>query len=116
MLDTPSSMSDCSDLFGWCRGTTCSRATEKQKICWGEDIVCYTTSVKSRYSQGADRAHRSHSMKYKAHTLIASILLYPAVVAVADEDTAMLRRVADSVLKQTARRLVDRSTGETITE
>ena len=32
------------------------------------------------------------------------------------DDTALLQRVADSILRQTSRQLIDRSTGQTFTE
>jgi unsaturated rhamnogalacturonyl hydrolase len=50
---------------------------------------------------------------------LLAIFLVGAIVSpvrAQEEDLTALRRVADSVLKQTTRRLIDRSTGETITD
>lgn len=54
-----------------------------------------------------------------ARLLVAVALpLYPLTHAadVSDSDTALIRRVADGILQQTTRRLIDRSTGTTFTE
>jgi rhamnogalacturonyl hydrolase YesR len=54
------------------------------------------------------------------HVLIfvAAVLLTPLALSLAVEssDAVMLRGVADGILKQTTRQLIDRSTGETFTE
>ena len=50
------------------------------------------------------------------HTLalLAALLLAPlAALSAAENDSAMLRRVAEHVLQQTSRKLIDRSTGQT---
>ena len=53
-------------------------------------------------------------MKQPIFTLTA-LLLVPLAspFAAKPEDSVVLRRVADGVLKQTTRRLIDRSTGQT---
>lgn len=58
---------------------------------------------------------RTVGMRYVVWTILlcTACLIGPAVAA---DDEAMLRRVADHVLEQTTRRLVDRNTGRTFEE
>ena len=50
-------------------------------------------------------------------TLLAAVLLAPlAALHAAENDSAMLRRVAEHVLQQTSRKLIDRNGGETFTD
>ena len=51
--------------------------------------------------------------------LVGLLLLVPVVSlfgAPEDDRAALLRRVADEVLRQTTRKLIDRSTGQTFTD
>ena len=80
------------------------RGRQREGNPWASSTRCSTRSSSSSSNR---------RMLKTALSLLAVALLLPPLRAAENADAAALRRVADHVLAQTTRRLIDRGTGET---